>query len=137
MWKLQKFSLTFISQKFRESNGFTKEFAIYLNDLTKFFLGEREFLVFPHCVDDTVSNFTKCFYVKENLRFSKLFAAGLNFFSYFGFWWLHYNDYIPTLKIVAKETQCKNYVFFLSLLCRYILRKINLSDLKLRFLYNC
>ena len=35
-------------QKFRESNGLTKEITKQPDDLTKFF-SVREFLVFPHC----------------------------------------------------------------------------------------
>jgi len=37
------------SQKFRESNDFTKEITKYLVNLPKNFFSEREFLVFPHC----------------------------------------------------------------------------------------
>ena len=32
VWKLQKFSLTLFSQKFRESNGFTKEITTYAKE---------------------------------------------------------------------------------------------------------
>ena len=42
--QLQTFSLTLFSQKFCESNGFTKEITKWL---TKFFFSEREFLDFP------------------------------------------------------------------------------------------
>ena len=37
-------SLTPFWQKFRESNGFTKEITKYIVDLTKYFFGESKFL---------------------------------------------------------------------------------------------
>ena len=43
-------SHTFL-QKFRESDGFTKDKESSKKvDLTKFFYGESKFFVFPHCV---------------------------------------------------------------------------------------
>ena len=52
MWKLQKFSLTLISQKFRESNGFTYIKKL-LNSWFDEIFCEREFPVFPHFVKVT------------------------------------------------------------------------------------
>ena len=43
-------SLTPFWQKFRESNGFTKEITKYIVDLMKFFSSESTFFIFPLCV---------------------------------------------------------------------------------------
>ena len=43
VWKLRKFSLTLFSQKFRESDGFTKEITKYIVDLTKEIFREENF----------------------------------------------------------------------------------------------
>jgi len=45
------------SQKFRESNGLTEKITKYLLGLTKFFVDEREFLIFSTlCFFLTISN---------------------------------------------------------------------------------
>ena len=49
VWKSRKFSLILFSQKFRESNIFTKQVTKELISRI-FFFSESEFLVFPHCV---------------------------------------------------------------------------------------
>ena len=51
VWKLQKFSLTLFSQKFRESNGFTKEITKELN-WRNFFSVRENFFFFPTMWND-------------------------------------------------------------------------------------
>ena len=51
MWKLRKFTLTLIWQKFRESNVCTTEIIYQFDEI---FVGETEFFIFLHC---NVSNF--------------------------------------------------------------------------------
>ena len=50
MWKLGKFTLIIFSQKFRESNIFSKWLKSSFQEIFLLVTGESEFLVFPHCV---------------------------------------------------------------------------------------
>ena len=54
-WKLQKFPVTFLWQKFRENNVFIKEITKELI-LTKYFSGERKFPVLSHCMYTYLDN---------------------------------------------------------------------------------
>ena len=53
MWKLREIYSHAFWQKFRESKGFTKEITKELISRKKHF-SEREFLVFPHCDNQTL-----------------------------------------------------------------------------------
>jgi len=67
VWKLRKFILIHFWEKFRESNGFTKE--ITRVDLTKYFIGESKFFFFPHCAILFHTFFAKNFVkVKKEVR---------------------------------------------------------------------
>ena len=86
VWKLQKFSLTLCSQKFRESNCFTKEITKYL--IWRNYFSLREFLVFPHCaLHSHTVEFTKFLYHLKlfswNHLYSKLFTKEIVFTKIF------------------------------------------------------
>ena len=53
-WKLQKFPVTFLWQKFRENNVFIKEITKELI-LTKYFSGERKFPVLSHKSSENIA----------------------------------------------------------------------------------
>ena len=63
MWKLRKFTLTLFWQNFRENNTFTEVVTKEL--ISRFFFGESEFFVFPHCDETSMKMHVRCSVVLE------------------------------------------------------------------------
>ena len=127
VWKLQKFSLTRFSQKFRKSNGFTYLRNYLTVDLTKFFFSKREFLVFPHCAlfswnqSNENVNFTEIVSNNrslENISYVPLLETLFSFSREFTipslFWMIaeaYFSPLIALLRMCLFDVKCANNIW--------------------------